>query len=62
MQSHQAEILIVKRLIQRNNVTRVQAELKSYDQGRREIDANPDRMLTFCHLFYRTERKVSTIH
>ena len=38
--SHQAEIIIVKRLIQgRNNVTRVEVELRSYNRGRRKNDA-----------------------
>ena len=40
VQSHQAEIIIVKRLIQgRNNVTRVRVEPRSCDQGRRKNDA-----------------------
>ena len=40
VRSHQAEIIIVKRLIQgRNNVTRVRVEPRSFDQGRRENDA-----------------------
>ena len=40
VQSHQAEIIIVKRLIQgRNNVIRVRVELRSFDQGRRKNDA-----------------------
>ena len=39
-QSHQAEIVIVKRVIQgRNNVTRVRVEPRSFDQGRRKNDA-----------------------
>ena len=38
--SHQAEIIIVKRLIQgRNNVTRVRVEPRPFDQGRRKNDA-----------------------
>ena len=38
--SHQAEIIIVKRLIQgRNNVTRVWVEPRPFDQGRRKNDA-----------------------
>ena len=38
--SHQEEIIIVKRLIQgRNNVTRVQVEPISLDQGRLKNDA-----------------------
>ena len=37
---HQAEIIIVKHLIQgRNNVTRVRVEPRSFDQGRRKNDA-----------------------
>ena len=37
VRSHQAEIIIVKRLIQgRNNVTRVRVEPRSFDQGRRK--------------------------
>ena len=40
--SHQAEIIIVKRLIQgRNNVTRVRVEPRSFNQGRRKNDAFP---------------------
>ena len=40
VRSHQAEIIIVKRLIQgRNNVTRVRVESRPFDQGRRENDA-----------------------
>ena len=40
VRSHQAEIIIVKRLIQgRNNVTRMQVEPRSFDQGRRKNDA-----------------------
>ena len=38
--SHQTEIIILKRRIQRrNNLTRVRVELKSYNQGRRKNDA-----------------------
>ena len=41
VRSHQAEIIIVKRLIQgRNNVTRVRVEPRSFDQGRRTNDAS----------------------
>ena len=40
VRSHQAETIIAKRLIQeRNNVTRVQLELRSCDQGHRKIGA-----------------------
>ena len=40
VRSHQAEIIIVKRLIQgRNSVTRVRVEPRSFDQGRRNNDA-----------------------
>ena len=40
VRSHQVEIIIVKRLIQRrNNVTRVRVEPRSFDQGRRKNDA-----------------------
>ena len=40
VRSHQAEIIIVKRLIQgRNNVIRVRVEPRSFDQGRRKNDA-----------------------
>ena len=40
VRSHQAEIIIVKRLIQgRNSVTRVRVEPKSFDQGHRKNDA-----------------------
>ena len=40
VQSHQAEIIIVKRLIQgRNSMTRVRVEPRSFDQGRRKNDA-----------------------
>ena len=39
VRSHQAEIIIVKRLIQgRNNVTRVRVEPRPFDQGRRKND------------------------
>ena len=41
VRSHQAEIIIVKRLIQRrNNVTRVQVEPRLCNQGRRKSDAS----------------------
>ena len=40
VRSHQAEIIIIKRLIQgRNSVTRVRVEPRSLDQGRRKNDA-----------------------
>ena len=40
VRSHQAEIIIVKRLIQgRNSVTRVRVEPRSFDQDRRKNDA-----------------------
>ena len=40
VRNHQAEIIIVKRLIQgHNNVTRVRVEHRSFDQGRRKNDA-----------------------
>ena len=40
VRSHQAEIIIAKRLIQeRNTVTRVRVEPRSCDQGRRKNDA-----------------------
>ena len=40
VRNHQAQIIIVKRLIQgRNNVTRVRVEPRSFDQGRRKNDA-----------------------
>ena len=40
VRSHQAEMIIVKRLIQgRNKVTRVRVEPRSFDQGRRKNDA-----------------------
>ena len=40
VRSHQAEIIIVKRLIQgRNNATRVRVEPRPFDQGRRKNDA-----------------------
>ena len=43
VRSHQAEIIIVKRLIQgRNNVTRVRIEPRPFGQGRRKND-------TFTH-------------
>ena len=39
VRSHQAEIIIIKRLIQeRNNVIMVRVELRSFDQGRRKND------------------------
>ena len=40
VRSHQAEIIIVKRLIQgHNNVTRMRVEPRSFDQGCRKNDA-----------------------
>ena len=40
VRSHQAEIIIVKRLIQgRNNVSRVRVEPRPFGQGRRKNDA-----------------------
>ena len=40
VRSHEAEIIIVKRLIQgHNNVTRVRVQPKPFDQGRRNNDA-----------------------
>ena len=40
VRSHQAEIIVVKRLIQeRNNVTRVRVEPRSFDQSHRKNDA-----------------------
>ena len=40
VRNHQAEIIIIKRLIQgRNNVTRVRVEPRPFDQGRRKNDA-----------------------
>ena len=40
VRSHQAEIMVLKRLIQeRNNVTRVRVEPRLFDQGRRKNDA-----------------------
>ena len=40
VRSHQAEIIIIKRLIQgRNNVTRVRVEPRSFDQGYQKNDA-----------------------
>ena len=42
LQSHQAEIIIVKRLIQeRNNVTRVRVEPRSCTQGSRTVITTP---------------------
>ena len=48
--SHQAEIIIVKRLIlRRNNVTRVQVECRPFDQDRRKHDAfTHSAMLPAC--------------
>ena len=40
VRSHQAKIIIVKRLFkERNNGTRVRVEPRSFDQGRRKNDA-----------------------
>ena len=50
--NHQAEIIIVKRLIQgRNNVTRVRVEPRLFDQGRRKNDAftHSATLPTFIH-------------
>ena len=52
VRSHQAEIIIVKRLIQgRNNVTRVWVELMICDQSRRKNDAftHSATLLLFVH-------------
>ena len=50
VRSHQAEIIIVKRLIQgRNNVTRVRIEPRPFEQGRRKNDA-------FTHSIYLSVR------
>ena len=59
-QSHQAEIIIVKRLIQgRNSVTRVRVEPRSFDQGRRQNDAlNHLAMLQKFHT--RNKRRLKT--
>ena len=44
VRSHQAEIIIVKRLIQgRNSVTRVRVEPRSFDQGRQKTTPLPIR-------------------
>ena len=51
VRSHQAEIIIAKRLIQgRNNVTRVRVEPTSCDYGRRKNDAltNSASLPTLC--------------
>ena len=45
VRSHEAEIIIVKRLIQeRNNVARVRIELRSCDHGCRKNDVLPTRL------------------
>ena len=50
VRSHQAEIIIVKRLIQgRYNVTRVRVEPRPFDQGRRKKAPLPIRPR--CRLF-----------
>ena len=50
VRSHQAEIIIVKRLIQgRNNVTRVRVEPRPFDQGRRKNEIRL-RCRQSCHL------------
>ena len=50
VRSHQAGIIIVKRLIQDcNNVTRVRVEPRPFDQGRRKITPLPIR--PHCRLF-----------
>ena len=49
VRSHQAEIIIVKRLIQgRNNVTRVRIEPRPFDQGRRKT--TPLSIYPCCYL------------
>ena len=53
VRNHQAEIIIVKRLIQgRNNVTRVRVELRSFVQGRCKNDAftHSATLPTMCNL------------
>ena len=60
--SHQAEIIIVKRLIQRcNNVTRVRVEPRPFDQGRRKNDAFTHsatlRLLDKCQNFLTSVRR-----
>ena len=55
VRSHQAEIIIVKRLIQgRNNVTSVRVEPRSFDQGRRKNDAftHSATLPTYSSVFY----------
>ena len=60
VRSHQAEIIIVKRLIQgRNNVTRVRVEPRSFDQGRRKTTPLPSRLR--CRLINELLLKNSTI-
>ena len=69
VRSHQAEIIIVKRLIQgRNNVTRVQVEPRSFDQGRRKNDdfTHSATLGTICsrwgHLLLLIEQEVAAHH
>ena len=71
VQSHQAEIIIVKCLIQRRNkVTRVRIDLRSCDQGRRKNDVLALSLVFFfllCSLFREgcggsSERLTATLH
>ena len=64
VRSHQAEIIIVKRLIQgRNNVTWVQVEPRSFDQGRRKNDAfTHSATLPIMRRIMQMRRIVSKIH
>ena len=51
VQSHQAEIIIAKRLIQGpNNVARVRVEPRSCDQGRRK-----NAIITITIYYYRSD-------
>ena len=53
VRSHQAEIILVKRLIQgRNNVTRVRVEPTSFDLGRRKNDAFTHSVTLLTNLWF----------
>ena len=64
VRSHQAEVIIVKPLIQeRNNVTRVLIEPRSLDQHCRKNDVFTHSVMMFlCYDLYRNETKIRSFH
>ena len=60
VQSHQSEIIIVKRLIQGRNMVRVRIEPRSFDQNRRKneaftLSATLIKLRTVLHHFLNAE-------